>query len=320
MGFWPLWKYVDYVRTHAEGADRFDLRQPHGKPLDDQNPSISITYYSMPLWMNEFDVDLGESNMSFRRHRHVYQSACEDYIGQVREQFEPIKSSMTGRALLDEIRDTGHRLRIVPYWTWYKPSANAVPWDGFIFGETAEDMESWKAATARGSAVVIQSDGTPLMGAGSGAHSQIRFTPSMYHARSGPGQAPDEVLFHELVHASREMKGVFFRMPVNKGYLDLEEYLAIILCNVYLSEKRQQVFVGTHDGRAILRGADADNFLHNAQRVDIPPTMVIQNFKDSQPKFYRAIVNVPPARAKYNWVRQYEEEARKIANRLPRRS
>jgi hypothetical protein len=179
-------------------------------------------------------------------------------------------------------------------------------------------MQSWEAATAKGAAVMLQADGRPVIGPGMGAHSHIRFTPSMYRPSSGPGQAPDEVLFHELVHASREMRGVFFRMPANKGYIDLEEYIAIILCNIYLSEKRQEVFVGTHDGSAILRGADADNFLHNVQRVDLPPTMVIQNFKDSQPKFYRALVDVPPARAKYNWIRQYDEEARKILNQNPR--
>jgi hypothetical protein len=113
------------------------------------------------------------------------------------------------------------------------------------------------------------------------------------------------------------MAGVFFRMPAGNGYDDLEEYIAIILSNIYLSEKREEVFVGNHKGTMILRGADADNFLSNSQHVDTRPTMVIQNFKDSQPGFYQDVVKVP---AKYNWVRQYDDEAKRLWKQFHRPS
>jgi len=54
-------------------------------------------------------------------------------------------------------------------------------------------------------------------------------------------------------------------MPVNKGYDDIEEYLAVVLTNIYLSDKGQDVFRGSHRGNTILRGEATHNFLHSSQ-------------------------------------------------------
>ena len=311
---WPFWKYADYVRTHGRQGDQVFLLGPYNEPIDDENGSIMVAYHAMPRWMEQFDVSFDDSDVSFRRNLHAYRVACRQYLDDVRTQFKPLKSSLMGKALLTEIRRTNKLVRIVPYWNFLKPSANAVPWNGA--SESAGGVDVWIAATAKGAAGWLDGAGRPVIGSGAGTHAEIRYTPRMYHPSDGPGQAPDEVLFHELVHASREMKGVFFRMPAGNGYEDLEEYIAIILCNIYLSEKRQEVFVGNHNGTMILRGTDADNFLYNSQNVDTRSTMVIQNFKDSQPEFYRDVVKVPPARAKYNWIRQYDEEATRLWNQF----
>ncbi len=315
MGFWPLSKYSDYVRTHAQGIDQVYLFVPYEEPLDGDHPSISLAYHAMPRWMDRFDVDFNESSLHFRRNLHSYRVASEKYIGEVRAQFEWIKSPQMGKALLRELGRTKYRVRIIPYWDYAHPDADAAPWDGFK--ETSGGLAVWIAATAKGApGFVDDGAGRPVIGTGGGTNSQVRYTPSLYHASDGPGRAPDEVLFHELVHASRIMRGAFFPMPVNERYDQLEDYLAIILTNIYLSEKGQDVFRGAHRG-GILRGADADNFLHNSQRVDVPPTMVIQKFKDTQPEFYWDVVDVnrlarrPP---NYNWVRQYDQEAQKLAN------
>jgi hypothetical protein len=311
MGFWPIGKYADYVRTHGQGGDQFFLLVPYEEPLDGENPSIFLAYHSMPRWMDRFDVDFDDSSVNFRRILLKYRTACKNYIGEVRAQFEPLKSSLMGKALMAEIRRTNNRVRIIPYWDYLNPHANAVPWDGV--NETAGGVAVWIAATEKGAAGWLDNAGKPVIGTGAGTSSEVRYTPSMYRASQGPGRAPDEILFHELVHASREMRGVFFRMPVNEGYDDLEEYIAIILCNIYLSEKLQDKFVANHKGARPLRGADADNFLYNSQHVDVRPTMVIQKFKDSQQEFYWDVANLPPDRPKYNWVRQYDQEARKLA-------
>jgi hypothetical protein len=312
--FWPLWKYADYVRTHGRDGDQVFLLGPYSEPIDDENGSILVAYHAMPRWMQQFDVLFDESDVSFRRNLHAYRVACRQYLDEVRTHFKLLKSLLMGKALLTEISRTNKRVRIVPYWNFLKPSADTAPWDGA--SETTGGADVWIAATAKGTAAWLDGAGRPVIGSGAGTNAEIRYTPRMYHSSAGPERTPDRILFHEFVHASRLMKGVFFRMPAGNGYDDLEEYIAIILSNIYLSEKRQEVFVGNHKGTMILRGADADNFLSNSQHVDTRPTMVIQNFKDSQPEFYRDVVNVPPDRAKYNWVRQYDEEATRLWNQF----
>jgi hypothetical protein len=121
-----------------------------------------------------------------------------------------------------------------------------------------------------------------------------------------PGQAPDEVLFHELVHASRTMRGVVNSEYVNRDYEDQEEYLAIALANIYMSEKGQWVLRGDHFTKR-LTGKKLNGFMNNSQHVNLPPMRLMDNFKATQREFYRALVNLPAERPKYNWVRDHNQ-------------
>lgn len=96
-------------------------------------------------------------------------------------------------------------------------------------------------------------------------------------------------------------------MPVNQKYKDEEEYLAVVLTNIYLSEKGQWVFRGDHDD-GILVGPPASGFLNNPQHVNMPPRRLIEDFRNSQPQFYDRLAHLPPNRPKYNWVREYNQE------------
>jgi Effector protein len=325
MGTWPRRTYVQYVEKHAQGRDIVDLQYPYVEAFDADNPRILLSYYSMLFWMDAFNIAFDDQDATFRRILHTYRSGLQDYVGKVREQLKVINGLLTGKALLKELRDTGRWLRILPNWDWLKINSYADV-DDFILGEPGGgDIFTWRAAIAKGTPVPLGTAaggvarnvfGLPVPGYGDGTNALIWFTPDMYdpkHRPRKPGYRPDEVLVHELVHASRIMRGVMNFMPVNKGYDDLEEYIATILANIYLSEKGQTVFAGNHGTSVILRGAAADNFLHNSQNVDVPPTMVIQNFKDYQPDFYRALANLPAWRPKYNWVRQYDQESRALA-------
>jgi hypothetical protein len=58
---------------------------------------------------------------------------------------------------------------------------------------------------------------------------------------------PDELLLHEMVHALRIMQGVWNPMPSNDyifDYKNFEEFLAVVITNVYICTKR---------GNALLR-------------------------------------------------------------------
>src|SRR5258708_23434633 len=50
------------------------------------------------------------------------------------------------------------------------------------------------------------------------------------------GAQPDEILFHEMVHATRQMRGIFNPMPLGFLYDTEEEFFAILLANIYASE------------------------------------------------------------------------------------
>src|SRR5262249_51922405 len=77
-------------------------------------------------------------------------------------------------------------------------------------------------------------------GTGKGSNSYVHFTAADHSAAYGPGSAPDEVLLHELVHSLREMEGHLNQVPTtgtNLAYENIEEYLAVLVTNIYVSER-----------------------------------------------------------------------------------
>jgi hypothetical protein len=320
VGLLSYQEYVRYVKSNAAGGDKFALRQPTFEQFDDDHPRIFLGYYSMPFWMEYFYVPL---HVNFAGILFGYRSDAKYHIDQVRKRVNEINGKLTGQALLEEINNTGRALNILPKWPRLeeiiandRAIADEGPDDPLDEREYA-DREAFRAGTAAGAPVpdshgwvVRDASGRPEVGTGKGTRARIRFNPG---EDKGAGYRPDENLFHELVHASRDMRGVANYMPVNKGYKNLEEYLATILKNIYLSEKGYDKLLGHYRGGLTLQGAAADNFLHNPQHIDVPPTMLIQNLKDYQPDFYRALVNLPPGRPRRNWVKQYDQEWRALA-------
>jgi hypothetical protein len=95
---------------------------------------------------------------------------------------------------------------------------------------------------------------TKHTGTGAGSSVEIGFDPdnlSQSCINRGPGSQPDESLLHEMVHALRMMQGQYNPVPTaNRFYDDEEEFLAIVVTNVYISQK---------DGAALLRGEHRDH-------------------------------------------------------------
>jgi hypothetical protein len=60
-----------------------------------------------------------------------------------------------------------------------------------------------------------------------------------YIHRHSPGQRPDEILCHELLHAGRYLGGDFHKIPIPSmpDYDNEEEYFAVLVTNIYSSEK-----------------------------------------------------------------------------------
>jgi Effector protein len=91
-------------------------------------------------------------------------------------------------------------------------------------------------------------------GTGEGSSVEIGFDPDNYTdscIKRGLGSQPDVVLLHEMVHALRMMQGQYNKVPTkNAFYDDEEEFVAIVIANVYLSQK---------DAAALLRGNHHDH-------------------------------------------------------------
>jgi hypothetical protein len=76
-------------------------------------------------------------------------------------------------------------------------------------------------------------------GTGGGSSTHVHFSTDITF-NGTIGTAPDEILFHELVHSMREMQGEEQSIPTglqDRGYDDDEEFIAVLLTNIYLSEK-----------------------------------------------------------------------------------
>ncbi|MFL5240603.1 MAG: hypothetical protein ACJ8FY_00720 [Gemmataceae bacterium] len=92
---------------------------------------------------------------------------------------------------------------------------------------------------------------------GGGSGSSVKFTPSMFvnaaNCASGlfGGQA-DEIVFHEMIHGLRDLQGLRFKIPTIgnvQTYENQEEFLAIVITNIYMSVKGTTKLRGSFDAR-----------------------------------------------------------------------
>jgi len=97
----------------------------------------------------------------------------------------------------------------------------------------------------------------PLMGTGKGSNSRIYFSPDKSGSPGGAfGSQPDEVLLHEMVHALREMQGKANAIPTEgsrlRNYDNEEEFLAVVVTNVYMSGNNKSQLRADHHGHTPL--------------------------------------------------------------------
>jgi len=283
----------------------------NGDPVPNrQYPNVKVGFTPFVNWLkatayNDIPPHLAGYVQKYRWARSLYQDDVMDYLNS-------IILRRTGRALFDELLFA--RPRQVVILPWDKPNQrNATT--------RAEDPEG---ATEAGKPQ-LDSDGDPiddsLDGMGYGSDSIINYTPNMWQGQGGPAHLPDEIVFHELVHAARQMRGVSYKREVNREYNNMEEYIAVIITNIYLSEKGQHYLRANH---AVHKKPDddelanADGFLDNSQQVDLAPRRLLEQFMTRQFRFYVALSNIPRAVAWFNPIRQMEYGAKDPTPTPPR--
>jgi Effector protein len=300
-----VWAIIDRERP----ADKLDLQGIMKSKHIGSYLSIEVRYYPFTTWLYRFDDQMTRPLMvNINSYRFQRQKHEDDVVAQLVN----IRHRKSGSALLDEIEDSGKTLTILPYWRFgqTKLKNNADINEFFDDGGQNALAQPAGAKDDKGR-----------------SNSTIMFTPSMWGpttfdpktmlstgtaGQTGAASSPDEILYHEMVHSSRIMKGLFHKTVVDKGYSDVEEYIAVVLANIFVAEKRQHRLRANHHSAESL--ADPEGFLDNNQRVSMSPRQLLRQFSREQPGFFRDLARIPPKDAWWNPVREF---AREMGNQRP---
>jgi hypothetical protein len=292
-----------------------DLLSPKPIPYS-RRPNIVIGFPGFLDWLTDFAEDripalvhkLKEPGqyalkheIEFYRHR---KAAYEKWVASV---LDDIQGRATGKAVLNEIAAASqYTVRILPYMQDDQDDYNAS-------ANPRDDV----AATSTGMPL-LDKKGKPIAdrgsGTGKGSDVEIDFSPAMWgvfsdgkgHPPTGPGTDRDEILFHELVHACRDLRGLRYHLGVNRHFDNEEEYLAVVIGNIYSSEKRrsQDFLRANHRGHAVLQ--NPDKFLD--ADINLKPRVLLERLRLGQYTLFHSLALIDPGVAKFNPVRQYAAE------------
>jgi hypothetical protein len=160
-------------------------------------------------------------------------SAEKRYEQEVAGTLDTIQCSRVGRLVVQSLT---RQLTIIPY-TGNRRNAEAYPDRLSAAGE--------KGAFQYIRGVLQFKNGVPKRYIrGGGSDSTIEFTPSMFQTSGMPpgvrqmitsGSRRDEILFHEMTHASHHMAGKLNRSDAPPGFGSKEEFWAVMMTNIYSS-------------------------------------------------------------------------------------
>lgn len=162
----------------------------------------------LPAWGKDTDTLGGSESPAFAQAKKDAQDKADAWEKRVIEQLDKIHSTKTGAAVIARMaagfKRTARELTVIPQGK----------------GDTlVHHLRAWDLIRAETLRAVMQYEPEPAV------EGSLR-------------QSPDEVLMHELVHACRYANLSYTEEDLSwLRYKDIEEFLAILLTNVYSSEK-----------------------------------------------------------------------------------
>lgn len=249
--------------------------------------------------------------------------SIENYETDVMTILTKLRNKWTGWAVMCEIlRNSPRKMRVEPYLDGMMALSPNDTKDQAVkklkenFNATAGPT-NWAKATPKGQAALScggpnQNQPIGINGVGSGSDSIVNFTPAMWEPTdtaaafgaanaAGPGVKKDEILLHEMVHGMRQMTGTALcsATPDNVGLDTVEEFMAIVISNVYRSELGFTDLRADHRGFAKLPDIQTDpqKFLDHNKDQPTSNLKRMQQLKKEHPKLCENLAKVT---AKFN--------------------
>ena len=250
----------------------------------------------------------------------------DGYEDQIMQSLRDLRSSWTGWSVMVEVLSRFPKRMIIQPWRQQVYQNSSGAWQQF---NATAGAQNYRDATPAGKPFLKcggPEQSQPIMerpwyfpfitrpqtGTGIGSDTVINFTPSMWTSPQtgaafgatnsvGPGVLPDEILFHEMVHGMRQMAGTSqcAATPDRPGMDTLEEFMAIVISNVYRSEKNRPGLRADHAGFLPLPPAQATSqgFLD----VDKDkPTNNLQRMKQLKTEHPKLVENMKRVGAVFN--------------------
>jgi hypothetical protein len=342
---WGHEKIIKYLRANAPGKELPALLQTASKRYSSTYPNIYMTYYSLPDWLDVFDLDKRlDQGKALSDLIAEYRFVAKKYQEKLAGLLDMIACYGSGKALFKEVSSQRHSCWIMPYWHYSK----ALPGAGYfnamvrsigdgkgLYSVSDGFTDNARDAYERG-APSRSEDGSlegSIVGTGRGTNVVVFFSIETWKDKTdGAASAADEVLYHELVHVTRFLRGQVTMAGVSGGggYGNIEEYFATVITNIYMSEKGKTKLRGDYGytGSAPAKSytkigeklvvtkvepfpqdydvmKDPDKFYQNPQKTSPSPEELMKTLRARQSKFYGDLAQLPEGKPKFNPVRKH---------------
>lgn len=231
--------------------------------------------------------------------------SVDGYETEVMILLSQLRSSFAGWALLMDIWRTHKTMLIIPW--------NELPYTD----TTTNTKEGFNATSQQVYAPKIDDGPGPVnmdqvRASGRGNNALVRFNPNMWTSAAlayegfiasparftqAPGVLKDEILLHEMVHGLRQIRHTTdYHKPVdNPNWTTVEEFMAIVVSNVYRSEKGRPGLRKDHAGFVALPAAQEDPqvFLNQPGSGRDSNLSRMREFKSDNPLFFEDLKKSP---------------------------